>query len=66
MRLTKRLAVLEKSKHDLQPNPYDIPRKPGQKWLSVLVQTQEELDYARAQGYEAELDTIENCERFLG
>lgn len=52
------------------PSPYDMPLMPGQKRMAVLVtrgpNEQAELEALRARGYVAELDTPENCARWLG
>lgn len=51
-------------------NPYAMPFMPGCKRLPILVlrgpNEVAELEYARARGFAAELDTPENNARFLG
>lgn len=67
-RLDARLLALEAVTK--APSPYDLPLLPGQKRMPVLVMRgpneQAELEEASARGYVAELDTPENCARWLG
>ena len=52
------------------PDPYDLSLMPGQKRMAVLVMCgpdeQAEIEALRAHGHAAELDTPENCARWLG
>ncbi len=62
-----RLHALESARGT--SNLYDLPPRPGQKRLPVLIPRgpteQADLESARARGYAAELDTPENCARWL-